>query len=84
MTIFAGSHDAFQMLNRLVAKGALRNYNDAIAEELLVGGYAVTRDDELVPTESGVEISRTLTWPSRQPCARRIVPESPDSSARPH
>ncbi len=74
MVVFAGSHDAFQMLGRLVGKGKLRNFNDAIAEELIRAGYAVVEGDELLPTDVGAETARTVTWPSRQPMARRIVP----------
>lgn len=73
MNVFDGSHDAFQMLGRLVCKGKLRNFNDAIAEELVVAGYAVVAGEELLPTATGVETARTLTWPSRQPAARRIA-----------
>ena len=74
MSIFDVSHDAFQMLGRLAAKGKLRNFNDAIADELILAGYALADGDELLPTEFGVEIARTVTWPSRQPAARRIEP----------
>ena len=73
MKVFEGSHDAFQMLGRLVSKGKLRNFNDAIADELILAGYAIVAGEELVPTEIGAETARTVTWPSRQPVARRIV-----------
>jgi hypothetical protein len=74
MKVFEGSHDAFQMLGRLVGKGKLRNFNDAIADELVLAGYAFVDGDELLPTQMGAETARTVTWPSRQPMARRIVP----------
>ena len=73
MKAFEGSHDAFQMLGRLVSKGKLRNFNDAIADELILAGYAVVAGEELFPTEIGTETARTVTWPARQPAARRIV-----------
>ena len=73
MKAFEGTHDAFQMLGRLVAKGALRNFNDAIAEELVEASYARVSSDELFPTERGVDVVRTVLWPARQPQARLIA-----------
>ena len=73
MKVFEGTHDAFQMLGRLVSKGKLRNFNDAIADELIGAGYAFVRGDELLPTGRGEEIVRTVLWPARQPQARLIA-----------
>ena len=73
MSVFQGTHDSFQMLGRLVTKGALRNFNDAIADELIEGGYARVAADQLFPTERGVEIVRTVLWPARQPQARLMA-----------
>lgn len=73
MKVFEGTHDAFQMLGRLVSKGKLRNFNDAIADELIGAGYALVGGDELLPTVRGEEIVRTVLWPARQPQARLIA-----------
>ena len=64
---FAGSRDAFQMLRRLVAHGILRNYNDVIAAELVQAGLASIRQNELIPTDEGVEASRTRSMPRLAP-----------------
>ena len=43
------------MLQRLVAKGALINFNDADAEKLIEKGLAVISGEELLPTDAGRE-----------------------------
>lgn len=56
---FSGSRDAFAMLTRAVTRGSLRNYNDAIAEELLLSGHAVLAEGALVPSEIGRQVAAT-------------------------
>ena len=51
--VFPGSREAFRMLQRLVGKGPMRNYNDALAEELTKRGFACVADGALIPTEEG-------------------------------
>ena len=63
MDVFSGSREAFQMLRRLARKGDLRNYNDAVAGELIDQGYARARDENLVLTDEGRVASRDLAMP---------------------
>ncbi|MGQ7791158.1 hypothetical protein ACUN0C_01980 [Faunimonas sp. B44] len=60
---FPGSREAFRMLQRLAAKGVMRNYNDALAEQLTERGYARVDAAGLVPTEAGRTAAAQLGAP---------------------
>ena len=80
MSAFEGDYDAFRMLRRLASKGKLCNFNDAIAEQLMHGGYAVVHGEELFLTAKGSEAVQVIAWESPRHSARRIEAARPIQS----
>jgi hypothetical protein len=62
---FPGSKDAYNMLRRGAQRGALRNFNEAVGEELIDLGFAAIQGAELVVTDAGRQI--LLTHAYREP-----------------
>jgi hypothetical protein len=58
MEVFPASWDAFQMLQRLVFRGPMRDCNREVAAELIAAGFAVVEGDRLLPTRRGIEAER--------------------------